>query len=240
MQKESAAEIELNLKKKARRRLVGAIALVILMLAILPFALKDRAAIPSDEDVKITMGNESVTLPTAQSESHVESGFDSSVVPSEEATVSQPVELPASAENSASQAVKSEPKQEPSTNITEASTSENNSSDPEAAPVAQEAKKVEEKPQEKPVELPKAEVEQIKDKKGTFFVQVGVFSDPANVKKLEQKLADLGFQAKTEKVSTPKGEKIRLKTHTFKSRKEAADALEKIKDAGLTGMVVSQ
>ena len=58
MQKDSAADIELNLKKKARRRLVGAIALVILMIIVLPLLLEDRSAVVSHEDVKISIQNE--------------------------------------------------------------------------------------------------------------------------------------------------------------------------------------
>lgn len=234
MQKESAAEIELNLKKKARRRLVGAIALVVLMLLILPFALKDRAAVTSDENVKIIMGTESVTLPAEHNQTPIVSDFDSNVVPSDEAQVTQPVELPPVSENATATTVKSEPQQP--ANVPETSTVEQEPIDPEAAPAKTELKVAE----DKPVDPPKDTVAPVKDKKGTFFVQVGVFSDPANVKKLEMKLTDLGFQAKTEKISTPKGEKIRLKTQTFKSRNDAATALEKIKDAGLTGMVVSQ
>lgn len=73
-----------------------------------------------------------------------------------------------------------------------------------------------------------------------FYVQVGVFSDAANVKQLQTKLSDLGYKSQTEKISTDKGQKIRLRTQVFGDRNEAAIALENIKDAGLTGMVVSQ
>jgi DedD protein len=73
-----------------------------------------------------------------------------------------------------------------------------------------------------------------------FYVQIGVFSDAANVKQLQSKLSDLGYKSQTEKINTDKGQKIRLKTQQFGDRNEAAIALENIKDAGLTGMVVSQ
>ena len=46
---------ELGLKKRARRRLVGAIALVVLMMIILPIILQDRAAITPKEAITITM-----------------------------------------------------------------------------------------------------------------------------------------------------------------------------------------
>ena len=71
-------------------------------------------------------------------------------------------------------------------------------------------------------------------------MQIGVFSDAANVKQLQAKLSDLGYKSQTEKIDTDKGKKIRLRTQVFGDRNEAAIALENIKDAGLTGMVVSQ
>jgi len=67
-----------------------------------------------------------------------------------------------------------------------------------------------------------------------------VFSEVANVRQLQSKLSSLGYQSKTEKISTPKGEKIRLRSQVFNSRNDAAIALQNIKEAGLTGMVVSQ
>ena len=78
------------------------------------------------------------------------------------------------------------------------------------------------------------------DKKTKFYVQVGVFSDAGNVKELQSKLSDLGYKSQTEMIDTDKGKKIRLRTQEFVDRNEAAIALENIKDAGLTGMVVSQ
>ena len=53
-------------------------------------------------------------------------------------------------------------------------------------------------------------------------------------------LDGIGYKSVTEKMQTATGEKTRLRTSTFEGRNEAAIALENIKDAGLTGMVVSQ
>ena len=51
-----ANDQELALKKRARRRLVGAVALVLLMVIVLPMILKDRAALAPQEAIKITSG----------------------------------------------------------------------------------------------------------------------------------------------------------------------------------------
>ena len=90
-------------------------------------------------------------------------------------------------------------------------------------------------------EVPSKEVNKTNaDVNHKCYVQIGVFSDEANVKQLQSKLSDLGYQSKTEKIDTAKGKKIRLRTQLFADRNEAAIALQNIKDAGLTGMVVSQ
>ena len=209
MQKDSAADIELNLKKKARRRLVGAIALVILMIIVLPLLLEDRSAVVSHEDVKISIQNESVpaseVVPTPTLDE-----FDSNVVSADQQTATPP-------------ATQTENKDTAKPAVIE--------DDPEASPAAQPAQTS----AAKSAELPKRAAPQEQ-----YFVQVGVFSDLNNVKQLQSKLSSLGYKSSTEKIKTPKGEKIRLRSQVFTSRNEAAIALQNIKASGLTGMVVSQ
>lgn len=203
MQKDSVTDIELNLKKKARRRLVGAIALVLLMIVLLPILLKDRVEVSDQNEVKITIDNQVEQSAVDKHEMIVPEGFDSNVVPADNETPAKPLDSPDVEEKKAP--------------VNEAKPVE------ESKPTTQTVTKA-----EKPVS-PNA-----------YYVQVGVFSDPVNVKQLQAKLSELGYQSKTEKISTAKGEKIRLRTQAFSSRNEAAIALGNIKDAGLTGMVVSQ
>jgi DedD protein len=205
MQKETAGDQELNLKKRARRRLVGAIALVLLMIIVLPMILKDRAATNPQDKITISLPGEQQTVTPA-----VPSDFDSSIVPAEPATAPLTTET-------------TEPTAAPIV-------------DPEAAATKPEPAKdtpVKEAPA-KEASKPKVETAH------HFYVQIGVFSDEANVKQLQAKLSDLGYKSQTEKIDTAKGKKIRLKTQLFADRNEAAIALENIKDSGLTGMVVSQ
>jgi DedD protein len=205
MQKETAGDLELNLKKRARRRLVGAIALVLLMIIVLPMILKDRAASNPQEKITISLPGEQQTVTPA-----APSDFDSSIVPAEPATPSPTT-------------VTAEPAAAPTL-------------DPEAVATKPESAK------KTPVkEAPAKETTKPKDEAAHhFYVQIGVFSDEANVKQLQGKLSDLGYKSQTEKIDTAKGKKIRLKTQLFADRNEAAIALESIKDSGLTGMVVSQ
>lgn len=57
MARDALTDNELMLKKTARRRLVGAITLVVVMLIILPFILKDRAVENTHHQVEITVVN---------------------------------------------------------------------------------------------------------------------------------------------------------------------------------------
>ena len=207
---------ELNFKKRARRRLVGAIALVFLMVILLPMVLKDRAAGTPQEKITISLPNEASTT-VMPNPAPTPSEFDSNIVPSD-ATPSEP-EKPA------------EPAAEPAApEVADTPTGAEVSAKPEAqTKPATQAKPETTKPQANKPEAAKK-----------FYVQIGVFSDPANVKQLQSKLGDLGYKSQTEKIKTDKGEKIRLKTQVFADRNEAAIALTNIKDAGLTGMVVSQ
>ncbi len=213
----------LAFKKRARRRLVGAIALVFLMVIVLPMILKDREAAIQEEEIEISMPSQAqeeivdiadVELPAdAEGESAVTEVIEDAPIKGEV------IDLPA---------VESLPKA------------------PE--PVKEVAKpKVEQKQAEKPAptkkETPAKKETPSKTavtKTNQFYVQIGVFSEMANVKKLQSRLSDLGYQSVTEDVTTDKGVKTRLRTVTFDGRNEAAIALENIKDSGLTGMVVSQ
>lgn len=202
MQKDAPNDQELNLKKRARRRLVGAIALVLLMIIVLPMILKDRAVTAPAEEVTITLSNQDQPAQTPSAPSD----FDSNVIPAETAPLDSEsvVDMPA----------------QPSPAVAE---------EPKVALV---------KPKPEPAETPKPQ--QPKTNSPKFYVQIGVFSDEANVKQLQAKLSDLGYPSQTEKIDTAKGKKIRLRTHLLGERNEAAIALQNIKDAGLTGMVVSQ
>lgn len=205
MQRDPAGDQELNLKKRARRRLVGAIALVLLMVIVLPMLLKDRSAGEPKEQITITLPSESAPAEP--------SDFDSTIVPAEPANTESANAIPKVIDET-------KPTPDAKTDTESASNTETATGAAKVTPAKEESAK------------------EISNKK--FYVQVGVFSDAANVKQLQTKLSDLGYKSQTEKITTDKGQKIRLRTQVFGDRNEAAIALENIKDAGLTGMVVSQ
>ena len=206
-------EQEIQFKKRARRRLVGAIALVLLMVTVLPMVLDDRAAKSPPQEIAISIPSQDGTdftskvIPVAPSPTTPSTQAPLEIAPSDNTKIPAPippkaVEVPTA-------------KDMPQKSSVSAKTAE-----PVQKPAAE----------NKPVEA---------DSKNTFAVQIGVFSDAANVRQMEQKLSSQGYKSYTEKLETAKGEKIRLRAGPFASRADAEKALSRMKDAGLSGMVVS-
>jgi len=221
-------EQEIMLKKRARRRLVGAIALVLLMVIVLPQVLQDRAVLTQQDAIKITMpdivSNNSelvVDENLAGLEANQQSSQSDDAVDEE---IHQ-AEVAASSKSTIEDSVANVANKE--------TVNKKSDTTPEKVQVE---KKVTVKAPESSV-APKAGA--VQKQSETFTVQVGVYSDLANVKRLQDQLKQAGFSTYTEKTNTPKGESIRLKAGNFTSRQDAVAALGKLKEIGLPGIVVS-
>lgn len=239
----------LSLKKRARRRLVGAIAMVLLMIIALPMVLQDRASLAPQDAIKITMPETHENVIDANVDGHA------SAAPLE--GVKAP-ELPTAIADGANEQAPV-PDEVPASVSTKSEIHKNNIENKNL--VAKVDKKTEVKENvTKPAETKPAEVAvleqqpvvvaketsveptvQVKpqENKASFAIQVGVYSDATNVKQIQAKLKAAGYTSHTEKVATAKGEKIRLRAGNFTSRQEAADALVKLQGAGLSGIVIS-
>lgn len=225
-------EQELNLKKRARRRLVGAIVLVILMLIILPKVLQDRAALAPQAAIKISMPETRLNQQIAAKTEPAAVGQASFVVEPEASISAEPLDAePAVAikdDNSEKQAKLEADKQKaPVIKASEAKASESKAS--EAKISATTAKTV----------TKNAETKDAAEQTGRFAIQVGVYSNAANVKQLQDKLTQAGYASHTEKIATNNGDKIRLRAGQFSSRQDAVSALNKLQQLQLPGMVVS-
>jgi DedD protein len=255
----------LSIKKRARRRLVGAIALVILMLIILPNILKNRADSDVQGDIKITMDDSS----NLQSNTPIQSddavnevndqqddvGFD--VVQDEEdltheisaqenvGKIQDKIAVKVADDNI--QTVTSAPIVEDSLDASESESkaialdqskqAESISTKPEA--VAQPKVEKLNQPEKKiDASLPRANLAKSKASE-PYLIQVGAFSDKIKVKELQAKIALSGFRSTTSVINTSNGEMVRLRVGAFVTRQAAADALKKLQDNGLTGMIVS-
>tara|TARA_B100000035_G_scaffold314796_1_gene332390 strand:+ start:48482 stop:49009 length:528 start_codon:yes stop_codon:yes gene_type:complete len=72
---------------------------------------------------------------------------------------------------------------------------------------------------------------------GTYFIQVGIFSNANNAKKIAKKVGDIGFKTKLLPLVLEGQNKIQLVTSSFDNRGNANIALAKIKEAKLPGMI---
>ena len=246
---------ELQFKKRARRRLVGAIALVLLMVTVLPMLLDDRAAKAPQQEISITIPSQdgaeftSKVVPVPpQAPLQETPAVSPSPIPAQPEVVTVPVKPEPPKLNSPVKAeTPSDPKPVTNQSVTVESSEANKSVQNktlESKPLtkAEPAQPIKIEPKQQLATVP-VEAKPVKDVKpasaNTFSVQIGVFSDAENVKKLQQQISDKGYKSYTEKLQTPKGEKIRLRAGPFKTREDATIAATKIKESGLAGMVVS-
>lgn len=219
------SEQEIQFRKRARRRLVGAIALVLLMVTVLPMVLDDRQSKPSQPDIAISIPSQ-------------DGGeFTSRIVPVGPATVSAPasVELAPPLEQPAPPKSAKPATPAPVTPSAGKAVPEP-ASPPSAAPAAQPAAETKPVKETRPAKPAPAKTAQ---KKGAYLVQVGVFSEGPKAKELAAKLATQGLHPVSEKLDTPNGAKIRLRVGPYATKAEAEAALAKLKAAGTPGMLVS-
>ena len=237
----SISEEELQLRKRARRRLVGAIALVTIIAVFLPMVL-DHEPKPVSQDV-------SIKIPSPDS-----GAFTSKIVPvapsAKPAAEAPPKpEVPAPAEAPA--AKPAAPKVAAATPAAKPVVALPPENDTEAAPpkkAAPDKAAVEAKPAVKPAAVEKPKVaekpkaaEKIKPAtKGTagYVVQVAALNDPDKAKQMRDQIAATGVKAYTEVVPTTKGNVTRVRAGPFASRGDADKARDALKGMGLAGNVI--
>lgn len=206
----SIDEQEIQFRKRARRRLVGAIALVLLMVTVLPMVLDDRSANLPQQEIEISIpsqDDDEFTSSVTPYNPEPETAVQAETLPETTPQDALATETPAVAEADAATAAKT------------------------PAPVV-DNKSI---PASKPIPIQST----AKSSSPTYSVQIGVFSDAANVRQLEGKLKAQGLQPSTEKLQTAQGEKIRLRVGPFASRELAEEAMGKIKAASLSGMIIT-
>lgn len=218
----NVSDEELQLKKRARRRLVGAIVLVTAVAVVLPMVL-DSEPKPVNQNINIQ-------------------------IPSPEAGVLSSAPTPLKPADTMAAAPKTEaaPKAEPAiTAKSEAPAAAQAETKPEVKPEAKPEPKAEIKPQAQPE--PKAAVKAepkaaTKDKPkaaaGGFVVQVAALSDAARAKELQAQIAGGGLKAYTEVVQTAKGPVTRVRVGPYASREAAEKGRQQLQRLKLDGKVV--
>lgn len=232
-------DVQLQLKKRARRRLVGAVAFVSVVAVVLPIVMDhEPRQVVQDVEIRIPGQNEkpfapkfAATPPEKTAEKPAEVAETKVVVPPtarvveavKDKVVDKPIDKPV-----------------------------------EKAPVKVEKapEKVPAKPVEKQVEKPAVKNDDAKRAaailggqsaeakpvatSGEYLVLIGAFSNEANVKNLKAKLGEQGIKTFSEPLDTPQGKKTRVRAGPFASREAAEKALEKMQKIGVSGAVAAK
>lgn len=242
-------DAQLHLKKRARRRLVGAIFFVSVVAVVLPMVM--------DHEPRQTVQDVEIRIP-GQDEKPFAPKF--AIAPVDK-TTPKPAEAPAVPPVAATAAMLAEPAVKPTARVVEVAKDPKLAEKPVEKPAEKPATKPEkaaEKPAakapEKAVEKPKADdakraaailagqpaEAKPAAKNGEYLVLIGAFSNEANVKSLRAKLGEEGVKTFSEPLDTPQGKKTRVRAGPFASREAADKALEKMKRIGISGVVAAK
>jgi DedD protein len=216
----TVSEEQLQLRKRARRRLIGAMALVTIVAVFLPMVL--------DHEPKLVNQDINIQIPSLDAGT-----FTSKIVPvipgapdaMSAATVAP--EVPAKAETPA----RTEPApMSAAAPVTMAPPQQ-------AAPERPQAKIAPAPPAER-APAPKTAEKSAVEVKAGFVVQVAALNDADKARQMQQQIAAAGVKAYTEVVPTVKGNVTRVRAGPFASRDEAEKMRDKLKDMGLGGNIV--
>jgi DedD protein len=233
------ADPQLPLKKRARRRLVGAIAFVTLLAVFLPMLMDHEPRQPS-QDVEIRIPGQDEKPFAPKFAGPADKAAPPAAAPGPrpvEATVPRPVEAPKAVEVAKPVAVPPVEKPAP---VAEK---------PAAKPADKPAEKAGEKPSGKPGAAEAQRAAAILDGKvatpaaaagGEQVILIGAFANEGNVKQIKAKLGELGIRVYTEPLDSPQGKNTRVRAGPFPNREAAEKALEKMKRIGVSGVVAAR
>jgi DedD protein len=197
-----------SLKRRSRRRLVGAIALVLLAVIVLPMVF--------DAEPRRTAPPVSVRIPAED-----ETGFTPKVTPKTPPVAAAAPSTPAPAPEKRATADK-------------AAAPDKAATKPEERPAAKPAAKIVAKAAEKPAPLaPPAAAKAPAPGGAHFIVPVAALANPDKVRELTERLEAAKLPYYTEPVATAKGPVTRVRAGPFASRDAAERALQQLKDLGL-------
>jgi DedD protein len=241
-------------KKRARRRLIGAVALVLAVVIVLPMVL-DSEPRPLADDIAIQIpskdGKDAVKDATADAKPAAPEA-QSQAQPKEEfvdpKTLAPVAEQPAIAPSAPLASVDAKPKPE----APAAAAKADSKPAPKPAEHKDDRKKdvkeaVKPKAADKPDDAARALAilegkPAAADKKpaagGKFVIQVAALATQEKVDELRGKLSGAGIKSYTQKVATQSGERTRIRVGPFASRDEADKTRARIIKLGLPATVV--
>lgn len=212
-------EEELQLRKRARRRLIGAIALVAVVSAVLPMVL-DTDPKPTSTEVNIQIPSPDAKMaPPGKQEKMAEAKTVAKAEPAkEEKAAEAPVAAPVPEERPAPKATEKVPEKDAAEKVPE-----------KKAPEKKAAEKASEAAADKPV----------KPKPGTFYIQVAALAEAEKARAVQEKIAAAGVRAYTVIVTSGGVKMTRVRAGPFATHEEAERARSQLVLIGLDGKVAA-
>ena len=235
-------DAQTQLKKRARRRLMGAIALAGLAAVVLPMVMDEEPKLQvQDVQIRIPGQDQQPFKPGAPAFKSMPAASPATVLDRDlipEKAVTAPLnDLPPSRQG-----------QMPLAHLHEGGAVKAAEKSTEKA-----TEKKGEKTLEKPVKQSAEEARRATailagktpetvaaNTSAQYVILIGAFSNAANVKQLESKLGELGIKTFTESLDSSEGKKTRLRAGPYPSRDSADKALERMKRIGISGVVASK
>lgn len=206
---------ELQLRRRARRRLIGAIAIALFAIVVLPMVFEPEPK-PLGTEVDIRIPDQATPFPP-QNEA-------ASVLP-------PPQAAPEPEPSAAAPAVTSEPV--PAETAPKAA--ENPAPKPETQPPAAKPAKVAEAPAEPKKVEPKPKDTKPAESDRGYYLQLGVFSSEANARQMAAKVEDAGFKARVMRIDG----QHRVRLGPLADREQALETQRKLKTKGFSTVIVA-
>ncbi len=219
MAKQISTEAESNLKRQARRRLIGAVALVLAIVVILPMIFDSEPPPSTANDIELRIPDKDRATPfqpVAASAPVAEMASAVSAVPA-----SAVISVPVSAVSAAPVAV------QPMKTV-----------QPEIKPKVEAKPKPETKSETKPKVVAKPKVETKPGAnavpKSGWVIQVGAYSNTDTAKQMQTKLSKQSYHVYTEK----SGNNVRVRVGSYPTREAAEKIKHKLEALGLHSNIV--
>lgn len=208
-------------KQRARRRLIGATALVLAAIIGLPMIFDADPNKPLADDVETQIPDKLSPLPNSPAPQAAVQPAPQAITPGS-AEVKTPAEPPAAAK--AETVLDVRPAPEPVKKLKPSA----ESSDKPAVEQTAERKAA-----------PDGDKSQAKEKSRKYVLQVAAVNSQAKAEELQSRLKKLGIKAYWQKINAKDGERFRVRVGPFASREEAEKMQTRVKKAGLNGSVLS-
>jgi DedD protein len=251
-------------KKRARRRLIGAIALVLAAVIGLPMVLdSEPKPVADDIAIQIPSKDKSAAAPVPRPEvppMPATSKVAASASLDAKEEMLEPAEVPAAPVNAKPAPAKTEPvaaaklkeeakpKEEvkPAAAAVKPAVDKSSKVSPVAKADAHAGEKASEKASEKAEDAARARAllegkpdpKAAEKKPGKFVIQVAALATKEKVNELQSKLKDAGIRSYTQKVATDSGDRTRIRVGPFANKEEAEKVRAKIVKLGLNGTLV--